>query len=52
MVTDAGYDDFAEAYTAENETSLMNAHYERPATLALAGDVAGRRILFFVLEAG
>ena len=39
------YDGFAEAYTAENETSLMNAYYERPATLALAGDVAGRRIL-------
>ncbi|GAB3147936.1 class I SAM-dependent methyltransferase [Amycolatopsis sp. NPDC004378] len=40
-----GYDGFAEAYTAENETSLMNAYYERPATLDLAGDVAGRRIL-------
>ncbi|MEV6826928.1 methyltransferase domain-containing protein [Amycolatopsis sp. NPDC051102] len=41
----AAYDDFAEAYTAENEASLMNAYYERPAALALAGDVAGRRIL-------
>jgi len=39
------YDDFAEAYTASNETSLVNAYYERPAMLALAGDVAGRRIL-------
>lgn len=39
------YDSFAEAYSAENETSLFNAYYERPATLALAGDVAGRRIL-------
>src|ERR1700716_3297053 len=39
------YDSLAEAYTAENETSLMNAYYERPATLALAGDVTGRRIL-------
>ena len=39
------YDSFAEAYTVENETSLNNAYYERPATLALAGDVAGRRIL-------
>ena len=39
------YDSLAEAYTAENETSLMNAYYERPATLALAGDVAGRRVL-------
>jgi SAM-dependent methyltransferase len=39
------YDAFAEAYTAENESSLYNAHYERPAMLELAGDVAGRRIL-------
>src|SRR6476660_8531940 len=39
------YDVLAEAYTAENETSLFNAYYERPAILALAGDVAGRRIL-------
>ncbi|MCP2303314.1 class I SAM-dependent methyltransferase [Actinokineospora globicatena] len=39
------YDGFAEAYAAGNETSLENAYYERPATLALAGDVAGRRIL-------
>ncbi|GLY41998.1 methyltransferase [Amycolatopsis sp. NBRC 101858] len=41
----ADYDSFAGAYAAENETSLMNAHYERPAALALAGDVAGRRVL-------
>jgi SAM-dependent methyltransferase len=39
------YDSFAEAYSAENEASLANAYYERPAILALAGDVAGRRIL-------
>src|SRR6201996_9663950 len=39
------YDSFAEAYSAENEASLFNAYYERPATLTLAGDVAGRRIL-------
>ena len=39
------YDILAEAYTAENETSLINAYYERPAILALAGDVTGRRIL-------
>jgi SAM-dependent methyltransferase len=39
------YDSFAEAYSAENEANLHNAYYERPATLALAGDVAGRRIL-------
>ena len=39
------YDSFADAYAAENETSLNNAYYERPATLALAGDVKGRRML-------
>jgi len=39
------YDSFADGYTASNETSFVNAYYERPAMLALAGDVAGRRIL-------
>ncbi|MGW7018731.1 class I SAM-dependent methyltransferase [Streptomyces decoyicus] len=39
------YDSFAEAYSADNENNLLNAYYERPAMLALAGDVAGRRIL-------
>ncbi|RSO09928.1 SAM-dependent methyltransferase [Streptomyces sp. WAC 05379] len=39
------YNSFAEAYTAENESNLINAYYERPAMLALAGDVSGRRIL-------
>jgi ubiquinone/menaquinone biosynthesis C-methylase UbiE len=39
------YDSFAEAYSAENEVNLYNAYYERPAMLALAGDVAGRRVL-------
>jgi SAM-dependent methyltransferase len=39
------YDSFAEAYSAETENNLVNAYYERPAMLALAGDVAGRRIL-------
>src|ERR1700689_2981486 len=39
------YDNFAEAYSAENETSLLNAYYERPANPALAGDGAGRRLL-------
>lgn len=39
------YDSFAAAYSAENENSILNAYYERPAMLALAGDVAGRRIL-------
>ena len=39
------YDGIAEAYSAENEANLVNAYYERPAILDLAGDVAGRRIL-------
>lgn len=39
------YDSFAEVYAAENESSLANAYYERPAILDLAGEVAGRRIL-------
>ncbi|MER8185905.1 class I SAM-dependent methyltransferase [Kitasatospora sp. NPDC094015] len=39
------YDSFAEAYSAENETGINNAYYERPAILALAGEVAGRRVL-------
>jgi len=39
------YDSFAEAYTAENETSLLGGYYNRPAILDLAGEVAGRRIL-------
>jgi SAM-dependent methyltransferase len=39
------YGSFAEAYSAENENNLVNAYYERPAMVALAGDVAGRRVL-------
>jgi SAM-dependent methyltransferase len=39
------YDRLAEGYAAENEASLANAYYERPAMLEFAGDVAGRRIL-------
>ncbi|WP_407555228.1 class I SAM-dependent methyltransferase [Streptomyces sp. Pv4-95] len=39
------YDSFAEAYSAETENNVVNAYYARPAVLALAGDVAGRRIL-------
>lgn len=39
------YDSFAEAYSAETEDNIMNGYYARPAIIALAGDVAGRRIL-------
>jgi len=39
------YDSFAEAYTDHSDADIVNAYYERPAILALAGDVTGRRIL-------
>jgi ubiquinone/menaquinone biosynthesis C-methylase UbiE len=39
------YDSFAESYSTENESSLENAYYERPAMIDLAGDVNGRRVL-------
>ncbi|MGL3807240.1 class I SAM-dependent methyltransferase [Paeniglutamicibacter sp. R2-26] len=45
MLQNTNYDSIAEAYSAENETSLINAFYERPAMIKLAGDVRGRRIL-------
>ncbi len=44
-VTASDDDDFANAYSAENESNLFNAYYERPAMLGLAGEVSGRRIL-------
>jgi ubiquinone/menaquinone biosynthesis C-methylase UbiE len=39
------YDSFAESYSTDNESSLFNAYYERPAIIDLAGDVNGRRVL-------
>jgi ubiquinone/menaquinone biosynthesis C-methylase UbiE len=39
------YDSFAKSYSADNESSLFNAYYERPAMIDLAGDVNGRRVL-------
>ncbi|WP_047870969.1 class I SAM-dependent methyltransferase [Nocardiopsis sp. RV163] len=45
QTNDNDYDGFAEAYAADNENNIQNAYYERPAMLALAGDVTGRRIL-------
>ncbi len=44
-MTASDYDSFADAYSAENESSLFNAYYERPTMLRLAGDVSGHRIL-------
>jgi SAM-dependent methyltransferase len=42
------YDSFAESYSTDNESNLINAYYERPAMINLAGDVNGR----WVLDAG
>jgi SAM-dependent methyltransferase len=39
------YDGFAESYSTDNESNLINGHYERPAMVDLAGDVDGHRIL-------
>jgi SAM-dependent methyltransferase len=39
------YEDVAAEYAAENEDNAWNALYERPAALALLGDVAGLRVL-------
>ncbi len=39
------YDRLAAAYSESNETDVQNACYERPAMLALAGNVSGRRVL-------
>lgn len=39
------YDKFASAYTEDNAANATNAYYERPASLALLGDVTGQRVL-------
>ena len=44
-MTTSDYDTFAAAYSRENESSLHNHHYERPAMVDLAGDVDGHRVL-------
>ena len=44
-MTTSDYGSFANAYSAENESNLFNAYYERPEMLRLAGNVSGRRIL-------
>ena len=41
----ADYDAFAEAFDAHAATSAYNAHYDRPATLSLLGDVDGMSVL-------
>lgn len=39
------YDAFAASYSTENDNSLANAYYERPAMLNLLGPITGRNIL-------
>ena len=39
------YEPFAQEYAAHAADSAFNAYYDRPALLALAGDVAGRTVL-------
>lgn len=39
------YDRYAHEYADKNETEPFNALYERPAALALLGDVAGQCVL-------
>jgi SAM-dependent methyltransferase len=45
MEIDNDYDAFAAAYSEDNENNAFNAFYERPASLGLMGDVAGKRVL-------
>ena len=49
---EAQYDAFAAEYAAASATSPYNALYDRPAVLALAGDVAGLRVLEVGAAAG
>lgn len=46
------YDRMGEAYAAHAESSPYNALYDRPAILALAGDVRGQRVLDVGCAAG
>ncbi len=39
------YEVFADEFLAHAEDGFFNAHYDRPACLALLGDVAGKRVL-------
>jgi len=39
------YDAMAAEYAADNDDGAYNAYYERPATIALLGDVAGKDVL-------
>lgn len=42
---DAQYDVFADEFADHADDGFFNAHYDRPACLALLGEVGGRRVL-------
>lgn len=44
-MTSNAYDEFAAAYAESNHANAYNGLYERPASLALLGDVTGQRVL-------
>lgn len=48
----ADYEQMAEIYAADVDHNPMNASYERPAMLAMAGDLQGRRVLDVGCAAG
>ncbi len=41
----AAYDAIADAYTAQNDSTLLNEYYNRPAINELLGNVSGRHVL-------
>lgn len=43
--TAAAYNTIAAGYSAENDSSLLNEYYNRPAIRSLLGDVTGRHVL-------
>jgi ubiquinone/menaquinone biosynthesis C-methylase UbiE len=44
-IAQEAYDTLADAYAAQVDAYPCNAHYEKPATLSLLPDVAGKRVL-------
>ena len=46
------YNAMAEEYSADNDDGIFNSLYERPAMLALLGDVSGQRVLDIGCGAG